>query len=54
MADETRFGHDRLGHLLEHRLLIVPKFQRACIPGQRSAPSLDRSGVHPILSSLES
>jgi len=29
MADTANFGHDRLGHLLEDRLLRVPRFQRA-------------------------
>lgn len=29
MADPAKFDHDRLAHLLEDRLLIVPKFQRA-------------------------
>lgn len=28
MADPAKFDHDRLGHLLEDRLLMVPKFQR--------------------------
>lgn len=28
MADPARFGHDRLGHLLEDELLVVPNFQR--------------------------
>lgn len=29
VADETQFGHDRLGHLLEDQLLKVPRFQRS-------------------------
>jgi hypothetical protein len=28
MADPAQFDHDRLGHLLSDRLLIVPRFQR--------------------------
>ena len=28
MADAARFGHDRIGHLLEDDLLTVPRFQR--------------------------
>jgi len=29
MADPAKFGHDRIGHLLEDQLLTVPEFQRA-------------------------
>ena len=29
MADPAKFGHDRIGHLLEDELLMVPSFQRA-------------------------
>lgn len=29
MADPAKFGHDRIGHLLEDELLMVPVFQRA-------------------------
>lgn len=29
MADPAKFGHDRIGHLLEDELLTVPEFQRS-------------------------
>lgn len=29
LADPAKFDHDRLGHLLEDRLLMLPRFQRA-------------------------
>ena len=29
MADQAKFDHDRLGHLLEDKLLMVPRFQRS-------------------------
>jgi hypothetical protein len=29
MADPAKFGHDRIGHLLEDQLLTVPEFQRS-------------------------
>lgn len=44
MADATRFGHDRLGHLLADQLLEVPRFQRSY--------AWDKTNVDEFLSDL--
>lgn len=46
MAEATRFGHDRLGHLLADQLMEVPRFQRSY--------AWDKSNVDEFLSDLRS